>query len=125
RSAFTAHMDYIHFDGGCGLTSAGARATNCLIPALFRQEELFTDVGFYFKPIELQPFLRYETENFKDRIDHGRNIRRYMGGFNYYVAQQNMKITAAFERIVPGSQPATAKVKNTNHVVVQLQFYYF
>ena len=125
RSAFTAHMDYIHYDGGCGLTSTGTRATNCLLPTLFRQEELFTDVGFYFKPIELQPFLRYETENFKDRIDHGRNLRRYMGGFNYYVAQQNMKITAAFERIVPGSAPATAKVKNQNHVVVQLQFYYF
>ncbi|MFN2634197.1 MAG: hypothetical protein ABR610_12345, partial [Thermoanaerobaculia bacterium] len=106
-------------------TSAGARAANCLIPTLFRQQELFTDVGFYFKPIELQPFIRFETENFKDTIDHGRNIRRYMGGFNYYVAQQNMKITAAYERIVPGSQPATAKTKNSNHFVVQLQFYYF
>ncbi|MDQ2870389.1 MAG: OprO/OprP family phosphate-selective porin [Acidobacteriota bacterium] len=125
RSALTAHLDYIHYDGGCGLTPAGARAANCLIPTLFRQQELFTDVGFYFKPIELQPFIRFETENFKDTIDHGRNIRRYMGGFNYYVAQQNMKITAAYERIVPGSQPATAKTKNSNHVVVQLQFYYF
>ncbi|MCA1581456.1 MAG: OprO/OprP family phosphate-selective porin [Acidobacteria bacterium] len=107
------------------ILSAGARAANCLIPTLFRQQELFTDVGFYFKPIELQPFIRFETENFKDTIDHGRNIRRYMGGFNYYVAQQNMKITAAYERIVPGSQPATAKTKNSNHFVVQLQFYYF
>ena len=125
RSAFTAHLDYIHYDGGCGVTTAGVRASNCLLPTLFRQQELFTDVGFYFKPIELQPFFRFETENFKDAIDHGRNIRRYMAGFNYYVAQQNMKITAAYERIVPASQPATAKVKNTNHIVVQLQFYYF
>lgn len=124
-SAITAHADFIHFDGGCGLTSVGARATNCLIPTLFKQDELFTDLGFYFKPIELQPFIRFETENFKETIDHGRNIRRYMGGFNYYVAQQNMKITAAFERIVPATAPATARVKNTNHVVVQLQFYYF
>ncbi|MCA1610484.1 MAG: OprO/OprP family phosphate-selective porin [Acidobacteria bacterium] len=104
---------------------AGSRNPYRLIPTLFRQQELFTDVGFYFKPIELQPFIRFETENFKDTIDHGRNIRRYMGGFNYYVAQQNMKITAAYERIVPGSQPATAKTKNSNHFVVQLQFYYF
>lgn len=29
----------------------------------------------------------------------------------------------AFERIVPGSAPATSK--NANHVVVQPQFYYF
>jgi hypothetical protein len=48
-----------------------------------------------------------------------------MGGFNYYVANQNMKITGAFERIVPNTQGATAATKNTNHVVVQLQFYYF
>jgi phosphate-selective porin O/P len=124
-SAITAHADFIHYDGGCGLTPAGVRATNCLLPTLFKQDELFTDLGFYFKPIELQPFVRFETENFKDAIDHGRNIRRYMGGFNYYVAQQNMKITTAFERIVPASAPGTAKTKNTNHVVVQLQFYYF
>ncbi|MDQ6891248.1 MAG: OprO/OprP family phosphate-selective porin [Acidobacteriota bacterium] len=124
-SAITAHADYIHYDGGCGITPAGARATNCLLPTLFKQQELFTDLGFYFKPLEIQPFIRFETENFKEAIDHGRNIRRYMGGFNYYVAQQNMKITAAFERIVPASAPATAQTKNTNHVVVQLQFYYF
>jgi hypothetical protein len=125
KSAFTAHVDYIHYDGGCGVTAVNTRATNCLIPALVPEEELFTDAGFYFKPLELQPFIRYETLLFKDAIDHGKNIRRYMGGFNYYVAQQNMKITAAYERIVPASQPATAKIKNTNHFVVQLQFYYF
>ena len=125
KSAITAHADYIHYDGGCGINPAGTRATNCLLPTLLPEEELFTDLGFYFKPIELQPFVRYETLVFKDAIDHSKNIRRYMGGFNYYVAQQNMKITAAFERIVPASAPATAKTKNTNHVVVQLQFYYF
>lgn len=125
KSAFTAHADYIHYDGGCGITPAGTRATNCLLPTLLPEEELFTDVGFYFKPIELQPFFRFETLNFKDTIDHAKNIRRYMGGFNYYVAQQNLKITAAFERIVPGSAPATAATKNTNHFVVQLQWLYF
>jgi hypothetical protein len=125
RDAVTAHVDYIHYDGGCGITPAGTRATNCLIPTLLPEQELFTDLGYYFKAIELQPFVRFETLQFKDSIDHFRNIRRYMGGFNYYVAQQNMKITAAFERIVPNFQPATAAVKNSNHVVVQLQFFYF
>jgi hypothetical protein len=127
KSAFTAHVDYIHYDGGCGVTAVGTRATNCLLPTLVPQEELFTDAGFYFKGLDLQPFVRYETLIFKDAVDHGKNIRRYMGGFNYYVSPsaQNLKITAAFERIVPASQPAVAKTKNTNHVVVQLQFYYF
>ena len=125
QSAFTMHADYIHYDGGCGINPNGTRSSSCLLPTLLPEEELFTDAGFYFKPIELQPFIRYETLVFKDSIDHGKNIRRYMGGFNYYVAQQNLKITAAFERIVPATQPATAQVKNTNHFVVQVQFFYF
>jgi len=49
-----------------------------------------------------------------------------MGGFNYYIAGQNLKITAAWEKIVPGTKtPATALTKNTNHFVVQFQVYYF
>jgi hypothetical protein len=50
-----------------------------------------------------------------------------MGGVNYYVtpAAQNMKITAAWEKIVPNTAAAGAKTKNTNHFVLQLQFYYF
>jgi hypothetical protein len=61
-----------------------------------------------------------------DDVDHGKDSRRYMGGFNYYIAQQNLKITAACERIVPnGVGAATWKQKNTNHFVVQLQFFYF
>ncbi|HYK42071.1 MAG TPA: porin, partial [Thermoanaerobaculia bacterium] len=48
RNAFTAHVDYARFDGGCGLGPAGARASNCLLPAVAPQNEVFTDVGFYF-----------------------------------------------------------------------------
>ena len=102
-------------------------ATNCLVPNLPRQQELFTDIGYFFHAINLQPFLRFETLNFKDTSRQTGNIRRYMTGFNYYVspAAQNLKLTAAFERIVPNTAAAGAKTKNTNHFVLQLQFYYF
>ena len=127
RDALTAHIDYIHYDGGCRANAAGVVGTNCLTPTLPRQEELFTDLGYYFHAINLQPFIRFETLNFKDALKEGGNIRRYMGGFNYYVtpAAQNLKLTAAFERIVPNTAATNAKTKNTNHIVVQLQFYYF
>jgi hypothetical protein len=126
QNAMTAHVDYIRFDGGCSLTAAGTRATNCLIPTLTDQEEIFTDLGFYFVDLKLQPFLRFEWNGFVDDIDHRKDSRRYMGGFNYYVAQQNLKITGAYERIVPNVEGATMwKQKNTNHLVVQLQFLYF
>jgi len=127
QNALTAHVDWQHFDGGCGLNTAGtAHVTNCRIPTLLEQDELFTDLGFYFVDLKLQPFVRFEWDGFKEDIDSFRNQRRYWGGFNYYVAQQALKITAAFERIVPNRVgAATWKQKNTNHFVVQFQFYYF
>ncbi len=134
RDAITAHVDYIHYDGGCRANAAGVVQTNCLISTLPRQEEVFTDLGYFFHVINLQPFIRFEALAFKDPTVAGalnlgftKNIRRYMGGFNYYVtpAAQNMKITAAWEKIVPNTAAAGAKTKNTNHFVVQLQFYYF
>ncbi len=128
RDTLTAHADFIHFDGGCDLNPAGtARLTNCLIPALAPQNEVFTDVGYYFHTVNIQPFLRFEWNGFEDDIDQGRDSRRYGGGFNWYVtpAAQNMKITVGYERIVPKTKAATAKVKNTNHFLVQFQIVYF
>jgi hypothetical protein len=76
--------------------------------------------------LKLQPFLRFEWNGFVDDIDHSKDSRRYMVGFNYYAAQQNLKITGAYERIVPDVVGATTwKQKNTNHFVVQFQFLYF
>jgi hypothetical protein len=128
KDAFTLHLDYIRFDGGCGLNSTGtARLTNCLIPTLAKQDEVFSDVGYFFKAFNFQPFFRFEWDGFVDNIDQSKNQRRYGAGFNYYVspANQNLKITAGYERVVPNTQPATAKIKNFNHWLVQFQVYYF
>ncbi len=127
RDAVTAHVDYIHYDGGCRANAAGVVQSNCLIPGLPKEEEVFTDLGYFSHVLNIQPFVRFEALRFKDPSRQTGNIRRYMGGLNYYVtpAAQNLKITAAFERIVPNTKPATAAIKNTNHFVLQLQFYYF
>jgi len=127
RDAVTAHVDYIHYDGGCRANSAGVVQTNCLIAGLPKQEEIFTDLGYFCHTINLQPFIRFEALEFKDVSKQTGNIRRYMGGFNYYItpAAQNMKITAAWEKIVPNTAASTAVTKNTNHFVVQFQFFYF
>ena len=127
QNSLTAHIDYIHFDGGCGLNAAGTgHVTNCLLPTLFEQEEIFSDLGFYFVNLHFQPWIKYEWNGYKEKIDSGRNSRRYGVGFNYYVAQQNLKITPMFERIVPNAKgSALWKTKNTDHFVVQFQFYYF
>ncbi len=128
RDALTAHLDYIHFDGGCGLNAAGtAHVTNCLLPALLEQNEIFSDIGYLFHAVSLQPFLRYEWDGFKESIDKGRGSQRIGGGFNWYVTPnaQQMKITVGYERIIPKTAAATAKTKNTSHFLVQLQIVYF
>lgn len=125
QNAITAHVDYIRFDGGCGLTSTGTRTTDCLIPTLPKQDEIFTDLGFYSVALKLQPFVRFEWNGFVDSIDHARDSRRYMMGLNYYVLQQNFKITGAYERIVPNVASTGSSSKDTNHFVLQLQLFYF
>ncbi len=128
RDALTAHLDYIHFDGGCGLNAAGtAHVANCLLPTLLEQDEIFSDIGYLFHAVSLQPFLRYEWDGFKESIDKGKGSQRIGGGFNWYVTPnaQQMKITVGYERIIPKTAAATAKTKNTNHFLVQLQIVYF
>jgi hypothetical protein len=128
RDALTAHVDFIHFDGGCGLNAAGtAHVANCLLPTLFEQNEVFSDLGWFFHTINLQPFVRYEWDGFKESIDKPKDSKRYGGGFNYYVtpAAQQMKITVGYERIVPKTAPTTVQTKDTNHFLVQLQIVYF
>ncbi|HKF42664.1 MAG TPA: porin [Thermoanaerobaculia bacterium] len=127
RDALTSHVDFIHYDGGCRPNAAGVVQSNCLFPTLPRQDEYFTDLGWFFHTISLQPFIRYEELRFRDATKVSGNIRRYMGGFNYYVtpAAQNLKLTAAWEKIVPRTAAAGAQTKNTNHFVLQLQFYYY
>ena len=113
QDAITAHVDYIHWDGSTS------------IPTLLPQRTLFTDMGYYFNAVKLQPFFRYEREDFTNTVDQVKNQQRFMAGLNYYVSAQQMKITAAWERIMPKTQPATATIKNSNHFVVQLQVVYF
>ena len=127
RDAITAHVDYIHYDGGCRANAAGIVQGNCLIPGLQRQEEIFTDLGYFCHTLNIQPFIRFEAREFKDATQQTKNVRRYMGGFNYYVtpAAQNLKITGAWEKIVPNTAASTVLTKNTNHFVIQFQFYYF
>ncbi len=97
-------------------------------PALpVEQDEVFTDVGYYFRSVNIQPFIRFEWNGRTEDIDKPGDSKRYGGGFNWYVtpAAQTMKITVGYERIVPKTKPATAKTKDTNHFLVQFQIVYF
>jgi len=114
--AITAEADYIHYDGhGFVFNDNG---TNNTLP---QQESLYTNVGYYFCQIHLQPFARYEFLYFNDRINKSKEQTRYGGGFNYYVYAQNFKIVPYYERVVPRVQPGTAAIKDFNRFVLEMQ----
>jgi hypothetical protein len=111
--AVTFEADYMHYSGWGKFYSAS-------IP---EQETLWTNAGWYFGGLSLQPFVRYEFLNYAAAANTAKEQARVGGGFNYYVMGQNFKITPYYERILPKVQPSTAKQKDANRFVVQFQAY--
>ncbi|HEY6929429.1 MAG TPA: hypothetical protein VJA66_07125 [Thermoanaerobaculia bacterium] len=113
KDGLTAQFDYSHFEGGNDF------------PALAKQDDVYAEAGWYFDAVKIQPFARYENLNFSKETDKTKNQQRFMAGLNWYIYGQNVKLTGAWERIVPKTQATTAAIKNTNHFVIQLQAVYF
>src|SRR5215471_2800951 len=120
KDAVTFEFDYNHFEGGTDFPSLGQGAVNGS-----KQNNIFTNAGWYFDAIKLQPYIVYQKLDFSDDINKPRNQQRYGGGLNWYIYGQNLKLSVLYERIVPKTQPATAITKDTNHFSVQLQALYF
>ncbi len=103
----TARFDYIRWDGGTTLAT------------LPKQNDSFAEVGYYFKPVKLMPFLRYEKQSFSNAVDESKNQSRYQAGVGYYPYGYNFNIKAGYTRISP-------EVGNkTNEFTIQFQFLYF
>jgi hypothetical protein len=117
KDAVTSEVDYLRFDGG--------RQFGIANPLLPKQSSLLAQAGYYFDAVALQPFVRYERLDFDDDARKAGNQEKFGGGLNYYVYGQNLKISALYERIVPRVKPATARVKDTNHLLIAFQALYF
>jgi Skp family chaperone for outer membrane proteins len=115
--AVTVEADYMHYDGHGQVFNDNG--TNNTLP---EQYSIYTNAGYYFCKLKLQPFARYEFLHFtSDAIQAARGQERIGGGFNYYVYGQNFKIVPYYERIMPKNQPATALIKDTNRFVLEMQ----
>ena len=115
--AVTVEGDYIHYDGHGEVFDDNG--TNNTLPD---QDSLYTNAGFYFCNLKLQPFVRYEFLHYADDlVNLAKGQQRIGGGFNYYVFGQNLKIVPYYERIMPKTQPATAQIKDFNRFVVEMQ----
>ena len=120
--AVTAETDYFYYDGGRQFTQV---VGGVAVPLLPKEDSVYAQAGYYFGAAAVQPFLRYEKLRFREERFRSGDQRRYSGGANWYVAGQNLKVTAFYERIAPRAAPAGARIRETSHVGVQLQFVYF
>jgi hypothetical protein len=115
--AVTVEADYMHYDGHGQIFNDNG--TNNTLP---EQYSIYTNAGYYFCKLKLQPFARYEFLHFtSDALQATRGQERIGGGFNYYVYGQNFKIVPYYERIMPKNQATTAQIKDTNRFVLELQ----
>jgi hypothetical protein len=108
--AITAEVDYLHYSGWGKFYSS--------VP---EQYTVWGDAGYFFGAIQLEPFVRYEILRYASASNNVKEASRVGGGFNYYVMGQNFKIVPYYERIMPKVQPTTAKIKDSNRFVVEIQ----
>ena len=111
-----AEVDYAAFDGGTEFTSVVGGVVTPLLP---KQDSITAQAGFWHAATNLQPFVRYETLNLSDPVFAAREQK------NWYIVGNNLKLSGLYERIDPKAAAAGSKIKNTDHYLLQIQFYYF
>ena len=116
----TAQADYIHYDGGdtFGFTAPAATRT----AALFEQDDLYVEAGFFLGGPKIMPFLRYELQNYSDDVNQALNRTKYQAGLGYYPYGSNFNIKAGFTRT---EAPDNRNVASTNQYTIQVQVFYY
>jgi hypothetical protein len=118
-NAVTAQVDYIHYDGGNTFPTA----------ALFKQDVLFSEAGFFISGLKLQPYIRYEQQRYSDGTAgcpaagcKSLDKTYYQGGIGWFPYGANFNVKAAYWRKVVPNDPKTA---STNQFTVQVQLFYY
>jgi len=116
--AVTIEADYMHYDGHNQVFNDNG--TNNTLP---EQYSVYSNAGYYFCKLKLQPFVRYEFLKYTDDIVNLAKAQQRAGfGFNYYVFGQNFKIVPMYERVFPRPEPVAPKVlEDFNRFVLELQ----
>src|SRR5664279_3248537 len=111
-NGITAQADYIRYDGGATFPTA----------ALFKQDVLFLETGFFLSGLKVMPFLRYELEKYQDTVNEKLNKNFYQVGLGWYPYSSNFNIKAGFTRKEFPNDPLTA---STNQYTIQVQAFYY
>jgi len=116
--AVTVEGDYMHYDGHNQIFNDNG--TNNTLP---EQYSVYSNAGYYFCQLKLQPFVRYEFLKYTENVINDLKAAQRAGfGFNYYVFGQNFKIVPMYERVFPRAEPTGHQVlEDYNRFVLEIQ----
>ena len=86
------------------------------------QNDQLVEGAYYFHRAKLQPFGKFETQNFVQGVNSIKDINRYGFGANYYLHGQNLKWTVQWTRALPQNG---STIRPSNEFTTQLQVFYF
>jgi hypothetical protein len=104
------NFQVLHFDG---------RNKFAAIPD---QNNYLLEGAYYFRKAKLQPFAKFETQDFVAAANGSKDINRYGLGANYYLRGQNLKWTFQYLRSLPQNG---STIRPGNQFTMQLQVFYF
>ena len=102
-------FQYMYYDG---------RQKFLTIP---EQNDTLLEAAYYIHRAKVQPFAKYESQNFVADQSRAKDIGRYGAGASYYVRGQNLKWTVQYLK----AQPRNSPLKPCNEFSVQLQIFYY
>jgi hypothetical protein len=105
-----AQFQFIHYDG------------RTKFPTVANQNDYLVEAGYYIHRAKLQPFAKYESQNFVAAANASKGINRFGFGGNYYIRGQNLKWTLQYLRALPQNNPS---LKSSNELSLQMQLLYW
>jgi hypothetical protein len=100
----------MHFDG------------RTKFPTLLDQTNYLAEAAYYIHKVKVQPFAKFETQDFVAAVNGTKDINRWGTGLNYYIHGQNLKWTAQYTRALPQNG---STIRPSNEFTMQLQVFYF
>lgn len=107
KNAVNGEVTLFTFDGG---------KTFSAIP---EQKAFTVQAGYYVAGLKMQPWLRFEKQDFKASANNGRDNNRQSLGLTWLPSGNNFNVKGAYSRIDPRAG------NKTNEFTVQLQFFYY
>jgi hypothetical protein len=91
--------------------------------SLPQQNNYMGQLAYLFGPAKTQPFVKYENYKYsQSALQNANNHEIWDAGLNYYVAKQNLKLTAQYQRVL---WPSISGKPSTNEFMIQMQLFYF